>query len=70
MSSIPTPQTSIPTTTKTTARPRLAIDDEALTATDREAIRQAAKTTAARFPPMSAEQAEIIRHQLRGDTTC
>ena len=50
-------------------RPRLAIDDEALTDTDRETIRQAAKTTASRFPPMSAEQAELIRHQLRGDAT-
>ncbi|PCC57614.1 hypothetical protein CIK58_07725 [Brevibacterium aurantiacum] len=66
MNSIPTPQTHTPTTT---TRPRLAIDDEALTEPDREAIRQAAKTTAARFPPMSAEQAEMIRHQLRGDTT-
>ncbi|SMX92398.1 hypothetical protein BLIN9172_03377 [Brevibacterium linens ATCC 9172] len=65
MNSIPTP----PTGTTTTTRPRLAIDDEALTEPDREAIRQAAKTTAARFPPMSAEQAEMIRHQLRGDTT-
>jgi hypothetical protein len=70
MNSIPTPQTSTPTTTTTRTRPRLAIDDEALTETDREAIRQAAKTTADRFPPMSAEQAEMIRHQLRGDTTC
>lgn len=64
MNSIPTPPTDT-----TTTRPRLAIDDEALTATAREAIRQAAKTTSARFPPMSAEQAEMIRHQLRGDTT-
>ncbi len=66
MNSIPTPQTHTPTTT---TRPRLAIDDEALTDTDRETIRQAAKTTDSRFPPMSAEQAELIRHQLRGDAT-
>lgn len=65
MNSIPTPQTHTPTTT---TRPRLAIDDEALTDTDRETIRQAAKTTASRFGPMSTEQAELIRHQLRGDT--
>lgn len=64
MNSIPTPQTSTPTTT---TEPRLAIDDEALTEADREAIRQAAKTTANRFPPLSAEQAQMIRHQLRGD---
>ncbi|MGP5054656.1 hypothetical protein ACTXJ3_06105 [Brachybacterium paraconglomeratum] len=68
MNSIPTPQTSTPTTT-TAEKPRLAIDDEALTETDREVIRQAAKATADRFGPLSAEQAEMIRHQLRGDTT-
>lgn len=68
MNSIPTPQSSTSSSTST-VRPRLAIDHEALTEPDRETIRQAAKTTADRFGPMSAEQAEMIRHQLRGDTT-
>ncbi|MCT1656759.1 hypothetical protein [Brevibacterium luteolum] len=63
MSSAPASHTQ---TNSPTTKPRLAIDDEALTETDREAIRQAAKSTACRFPPMSVEQAEMIRHQLRG----
>ena len=47
----------------------LAIDGDALTEADRETIRQAAKTTADRFGPMSAELAEMVRHRLRGDAS-
>lgn len=46
-----------------------AIDDETLTDADRETIRQAAKATACRFPPMRVELAKLVRHILRGDTT-